>query len=150
MNTENNAVETAAETAVAEPKKFLLHTRDADDKELVKKNFDLSTIGKPSYVSGLTDNTKMALMQAKMDGVKVVTTALPIDIASTIGEITIVRAWSGTKKDGSTYSGCQAPADFHVGRIGNREAFDEIKSNPLFVKAFAAVQDEEEEDQSDF
>lgn len=138
------------DTVVA-PTPFVLHTRNADDQALIKGAFDLSRIGKPSYVTGLGDDTKLALMKAALNGTKVVSTNLPIDIASTLGEVTLIRAWSVAKADGSTSSGSKAPVDYLVRQIQNREAYDRVKSNPDFIAAFSAEQtDEEETGESDF
>jgi len=137
---------------VAEPIKFLLHSKNDEDKALIKGAFDLSKIGTPSYVCGLGTDAQMAMVKAALTGTKIMTTGLPIDIAASLGEITQIRAWNVVKKDGTTSAGSKLPVDYYVGAIGNREAYDRIKSNPDFVAAFSAEQADavEESESGDF
>tara|TARA_R110001592_G_scaffold202364_4_gene451775 strand:+ start:356 stop:796 length:441 start_codon:yes stop_codon:yes gene_type:complete len=146
MNTENTdtaAVETPTQ-------KILVHTRNEDDRKVLNENFNVSKMGKPQYITGLGMEAQKALMIASIKGQRIVTTGLPLDITASLGEVTVVRAWSTEKADGSKSQGSIPPADFYAGKIVNPEAYAKLKDNPDFIAAFTKADEVEEEISSDF
>ena len=146
MNTENTdtaAVETPTQ-------KILVHTRNEDDRKVLNENFNVSKMGKPQYITGLGMESQKALMIASIKGQRIVTTGLPLDITASLGEVTVVRAWSTEKADGSKSQGSIPPADFYAGKIVNPEAYANLKENPDFIAAFTKADEVEEEEASDF
>lgn len=139
MSTENT--ETAVETPT---QKILVHTRNEDDRKVLNENFNVNKMGKPQYITGLGMDAQKALMVASIKGTRIVTTGLPLDITASLGEVTVVRAWSTEKADGSKSQGSIPPADFYAGKIVNPEAFAKLKDNPDFIAAFTADDAEEE------
>jgi len=147
MSNTNTAVETAP--AVEELPRFLLHTRDKNDRETVKESFNLDKIGKPVYISGLGADAQMAMVKAAAKNMKVVSTGIPIDIGSALGEVTILRAWDVEKADGTRSKGAKPPVDYYVGQIKNKEAYDRLKANADFELAFSSEEEDVEEDGSE-
>ena len=145
MSTENT--ETAVETPT---QKILVHTRNEDDRKVLNENFNVSKMGKPQYITGLGMEAQKALMIASIKGQRIVTTGLPLDITASLGEVTVVRAWSTEKADGSKSQGSIPPADFYAGKIVNPEAYAKLKDNPDFIAAFTKADEVEEEISSDF
>lgn len=136
-NTETN-IESATAT-VAALKRILVHARNDEDKKTLTENFDLSKLGKPSYVTGLGNEARMSLIKAAAAGVQIVSTGLPLDLTAEIGgKVTIVRAWNVTKENGTKSSGSIPPADYFAGKVRNAEAFAALQAYPEFAKAFSA------------
>lgn len=150
-NTTTNVESTTENTAVATPvKRVLVHTRNDEDKSVLSRNFDLSKLGKVSYVTGLTTEARMSLVKAAAAGIQIVSTGLPLDLTAELGgKVTIVRAWEKTKEDGSKSSGSIPPADYFAGKVMNPEAFARLQENPDFVAAFTKAEEEEGEEGAD-
>ena len=141
------ALQSTTETPTKLPR-VLVHTRDADDKKVLTDNFDLTKVGRPVYISGLMTDAQLKMVKAAAQGVRIVSTGLPLDLAANLGKITIIRAWDKTRKDGTRTQGSTPPADYYAGRIIDSEAFEALKDSPLFVKAFhKADLDDEAEDE---
>lgn len=118
-------------------KDLLIHTRTADDAKVLTDNFDLSKLGSNhKFVHGLTVEAQTALLMAKATGKRIISNGLPVDVASKLGEITMVRAWDKTREDGSRTTGASAPELYHVGKVADTEAFEKLKKYPEFADAF--------------
>ena len=126
-------------------KNILIHSRNAEDQKVLTENFDVSILGSPRYVTGLMADAQTALVRAAAKGQRVVSTGLPLDIAASLGEVTIVRAWNKTREDGTKTQGSTPPADYFAGKIKDAEAFAILKSSAAFAKAFNTDDDEETE-----
>lgn len=149
MSTETTATVETAPIETVKPR-ILVHVRNEDDKKVLTENFDLNKLGRPSYVVGLMGDARMALVKAAAAGIPIYSTGLPTDLLSEIGgEVTLVRAWSKTKDDGSKSSGSMPPASYFAGKVHNAEAYAELKANPLFAKAFQAPEDDEHAEGAD-
>lgn len=146
MNDETTSNDNAATATVTPAKRILVHTRNEEDRKVLSENFDLSKLGKPSYISGLTAEARMSLVKAAAAGIEIVSTGIPTDLLAEIGgEVTLVRAWSKQKEDGTRSSGSIPPCGYFAGKIRNPEAFAELKAHPAFAKAFNAEDTTDEE-----
>lgn len=115
----------------------IIHTRDEADYTALAGSFDLTRIaGKTKLVHGLTTPTRVALLSAAAKGTRVITTGLPTDMAAELGEITVVRAWSKTREDGSKSSGSTPPAVYSVRKVVDPEAYARLKESDDFKAAF--------------
>lgn len=151
MNTEETNTESASDTAViTSTKRVLVHTRNEEDKQVLGRNFDISKLGKPSYITGLGTEARMSLIKAAAAGVQIVSTGLPLDLTAEIGgKVTIIRAWEKTKEDGSKSSGSIPPADYFAAKVRNTEAFAALQAYPEFAKAFSAETTEDDAEGAD-
>ncbi len=143
MSTENTTVADAPvehSTPDTAKTRILVHTRNEDDRKVLNENFNVSKMGTPQYITGLGMDAQKALMIASIKGTRIVTTGLPLDITASLGEVTVVRAWSTEKADGSKSQGSIPPADFYAGKIVNAEAFASLKNDPVFIAAFTAAE----------
>lgn len=119
--------------------KLLVHTRTEEDAKLLQDNFNLNVLGKDhKFVHGLSRSTQTAIAKAAIRGHRVISNGLPVDIASEIGEVTIVRAWDVTKDDGSRSTGTSTPITYSVRAVADEEAYERLKQNPDFAAAFAS------------
>lgn len=118
----------------------LIHTRKEEEASLLKNNFDLNALGdNHRFVFGLSRDTQRALTKAADKGWKIVSNGLPVDIASELGEITIIRAWDITKDDGSRSTGTSTPKVHYIGEVTDFDAYERLKSNEDFIAAFERV-----------
>ena len=131
---------------IAKPKNILVHTRNADDQKVLTENFDISKIGNARFVTGLQTDAQTALVKAAAKGTQIVTTGLPLDIAASLGEVTVLRAWNKTREDGTKTQGSTPPADYFAGKIVDPAAFAELKASPAFAKAFNTDDDTPEDE----
>jgi hypothetical protein len=121
----------------------VLHTRDKSDYDALISNFSIDKIaGQVKIVHGLTSESQMALLRAASKGTRIVTTGLPVDIASQLGEIMVIRSWDKERPDGTRTRGCTAPATYCVRKViatqEAAEAYARLKESPDFKEAFGA------------
>lgn len=115
----------------------LVHTRNEEDAKTLAANFDLTKLGSDvRFTHGLMPSAQASLLACKETGRRIISTGLPLDIASEVGEVTLVRAWNKVREDGSKSSGATPPADYHAGKIVDAEAFAALKQLPEFAAAF--------------
>lgn len=135
------------DTPAAEPINILVHTRDAADAKTLLENFDVNKLDpagvKARYTTGLTLETRTALMNANSKGTRIITTGLPLDIAAEIGEVTQIRAWNKQRPDGTKTSGCQSPVRYFSGKVKSPEAMAALKATPEFAACFGASDEPE-------
>jgi len=141
----NNDTNTDTTTAAPAQRKVLIHARNEEDKKLLQDSFDLTRLGaNPRFVTGLMTDAQMSMVQAAAQGKRIVSSGLPLDIAANLGEVTIVRAWSRVKDDGSKSAGSTPPADYYARKIVDAEAFARLKESADFLAAFALGEEEAE------
>ena len=123
----------------------LIHTRDEADQKTLLDNIDINTLGSEvEYVHGLLPESQVNLLMAAKLGTRIVTTGMPLDIASKVGEVTVARAWDVTKTDGTRSRGCQPPQQYFAGRVYDQAAFDALKNSEAFKKVFTAAPEPKE------
>lgn len=112
----------------------LLHVRDEAELNVLK-SVTPSTVAGAKIVFGLTAPTQGELIAANRLGDKIITTGLPLDVASTLGKVTVVRAWDKILPGGGRSTGCQAPRILATMEIMDEEAYAELIQSPLYLKA---------------
>ena len=112
----------------------LLHVRDENELNMLK-NVVPQTVAGAKVVFGLTAPTQGELIAANRLGDKIITTGLPLDVASTLGKVTVVRAWDKVLPGGGRSTGCQAPRTLATMEIMDEEAYAELIQSPLYLKA---------------
>jgi len=141
------SVETESTVAVAEPQNILVHTRDAADAKTLLENFDINKLDpagvKARYTTGLTLETRTALLSAHSKGTRIVTSGLPLDIAAEIGEVTLIRAWNKERADGTRTSGCQSPVLYFAAKVKSPDAMAALKATPEFAACFGSKDEPE-------
>lgn len=116
----------------------LIHTRDEKDYAVLAGAFNLDKIADlRKVVHGLNGESRAAIIKAAAKGTPIVSTGLPVDMAADIGEVTIIRAWNVEKADGSRSQGATPPAVYSVRKVADMDAYNALKTNPDFLKAFA-------------
>jgi hypothetical protein len=116
--------------------KTIVHTRDAAELATLTSLF-LNTAGiRPDkIIHGLGTDSQVDLRMAAMSGDHIITTGLPVDIASNIPQgFTQVRAWDITKPGGSRSMGVNPPTDFVVVKVANKGALAELLASDLYKK----------------
>jgi hypothetical protein len=137
------------EQAVTELPPAVLHTRDKADYDALTSNFSINKIaGQVKIVHGLTSESQMALLRAANKGTRIVTTGLPVDIASKLGEIMVIRSWDKERPDGTRTRGCTTPAIYCIKKVLETEeaaaAYARLKESADFKEAFGAGEAEDE------
>lgn len=112
----------------------LLHVRDENELNMLK-NVVPNTVANAKVVFGLTAPTQGQLIAANELGNKIITTGLPLDVASQLGKVTVVRAWDKVLPGGGRSTGCQAPRILATMEIMDEEAYAELIQSPLYLKA---------------
>jgi hypothetical protein len=112
----------------------LLHVRDEQELNTLK-NVMPSAVADAQVVFGLTLPTQVAIGTAKGEGKEIVTTGLPLDVAATIGKVTVIRAWDKALPGGGRSTGCQPPKNIAAMEIMDMEAYKELIESPLYLKA---------------
>lgn len=115
----------------------LIHTRDEKDYGVLAAAFDIAKIADlTKVVHGLNTESRTAIIKAAAKGTRVVSTGLPVDMAAEIGEVTLIRAWSTEKTDGTRNQGSTPPALYSVRKVVDSEAYEALKNTAEFKKAF--------------
>ena len=130
---------TTAQTPIA----TLIHSRDEADSKVLDGAYKPGGI--ITRVHGLVTASQVALQIAAKEGKRIVTTGLPLDIAGTLGRVTIVRAWDKTRPDGSRSMGSSAPQEYYAMTIKNSEAFEALEKSAQFQAAFGDQPPDDEE-----
>jgi len=112
----------------------LVHVRDENELNVLK-NVMPSAIEGAKIVFGLTLPTQVALGTARANGEQITTTGLPLDVASAMGAVTLVRAWDKLLPGGGRSTGCQPPKRIMAIEILDEEAYAELIESPLFLRA---------------
>lgn len=112
----------------------LIHCRDEAELNVLK-NVMPAIIENAKVVFGLTVPTQVELISAKKDGAEITTTGLPLDVASSVGKVTVVRAWDKMLPGGGRSTGCQPPKNIAAVEIMDADAWQQLQSHPLFMKA---------------
>ena len=112
----------------------IVHVRD-ENELAVLKNVMPSAIEGAKVVFGLTLPTQMALATAKGNKDEITTTGLPLDVASAIGAVTLIRAWDKLLPGGGRSTGCQPPKRVMAIEIMDEEAYAELIQSEVFLKA---------------
>lgn len=134
-----------ADTAVATLPPAVIHCRDAADETTLKDTFDLSKIaGEVKIVHGLDGVTKAAMLLASAKGTRIVTTGMPLDIAASIGEVTVIKTWAArTTNEGNKYPArSEVPVVISVRKVLDKEAYARLKESEDFALAFGAGEDQ--------
>jgi len=130
-------------TTAQTPIETIVHTRDEADSKLLEGAYRPN--GVISRVHGLVTASQVALQIAAKEGKRIVTTGLPLDIAGSLGRVTIVRAWDKTRPDGSRSMGSTPPQEYYAMTIKNVEAFEALEKSDLFKAAFSTSPPADEE-----
>jgi hypothetical protein len=151
LRNEANEFADSGETAIIENVAVALppaviHCRDAADESTLKDTFDLSKIaGEVKVVHGLDGVTKAAMLLASAKGTRIVTTGMPLDIAASIGEVTVIKTWAArTTAEGNKYPArSEVPVVISVRKVLDKEAYARLKESEDFKLAFGAGQPED-------
>jgi len=145
MKPTNTTVDTTE--TVAEPQNVLIHTRDAADAKVLLENFDINKLDpngvKARYTTGLTLETRTALLSAHSKGTRIISSGMPLDIAAEIGLITQIRAWNKERADGTRTSGCQSPVLIYAGKVKSMDAYNALIATPEFAACFGKTDEPE-------
>ena len=112
----------------------LIHCRDEAELNVLKSVMPQAIVG-AKVVFGLTQPTQDELRIANRVGDTIITTGLPLDVASALGKVTVLRAWDKVLPGGGRSSGCMPPKHIATMEIMDEEAYAELLSSPLYLKA---------------
>lgn len=115
-------------------KQTLLHVRDETELQTLKNVMPQAIVG-AKIVFGLTQPTQDELRVANRVGDTIITTGLPLDLASKLGMVTVVRAWDKVLPGGGRSTGCQPKKTLATMEIMDEEAYAELIQSPLYLKA---------------
>jgi hypothetical protein len=112
----------------------LLHVRDENELKLIT-NVMPEKVKDAKVVFGLTMDTQVALALAAQTQTPVTTTGLPLDVASKVGTVTVIRAWDKALPGGGRSTGCQPPKLMHTMEILDETAFKLLIESDLYRNA---------------
>ena len=112
----------------------LLHVRDERELELIKGLMP-EIVKDAKIVFGLTQDTQHELIRAGGAGLPVTTTGLPLDIASKVGTMTVVRAWDKALPGGGRSIGSAPAKTMHTMQILDEAAFKILIESDLYKNA---------------
>lgn len=112
----------------------LIHCRDEAELNILKSVMPSAVAG-AKVVFGLTTPTQVELQLAARVGDSITTTGLPLDVASALGKVTVLRAWDKVLPGGGRSSGCMAPKHIATMEVMDEAAYAELLSSPLYLKA---------------
>jgi hypothetical protein len=109
-----------------------MHVKNDAESEL----FNIHAPANSKTVMGLSPESQLSLMMAAQNGVKILSSGLPVDVAAKINEFYQKRYWNTVRADGSTSSGSTPEVLNFVAVVKNQDAYERLKSNALFNAAF--------------
>jgi len=112
----------------------LIHCRDEAELNVLKNVMPAAVAG-AKIVFGLTTPTQVELQLAARAGDAITTTGLPLDVASALGKVTVLRAWDKILPGGGRSSGCMAPKHIATMEVMDEVAYAELIQSPLYLKA---------------
>jgi hypothetical protein len=112
----------------------LLHVRDEKELSLVQGLMP-EVVKDAKIVYGLTQDTQHELIRAGGAGFPVTTTGLPLDIASKVGTMTVVRAWDKALPGGGRSIGSAPAKLMHTMQVLDEEAFKLLIESDLYRNA---------------
>jgi hypothetical protein len=131
-DTNNNGAAAVAETEFVKAK--IVHCRDEAERKTLE-NVMPEALKNARVVFGLTVPTQAELIAAVRCGDEIITTGLPLDVASSLGKVTVLRAWDKALPGGGRSTGCQPPRTLATMEIMDEEAYAELIASPLYLKA---------------
>lgn len=129
-DSQNDGATTVAETV----KNKIVHCRDEAERKTLE-NVMPEALKNAKVVFGLTVPTQAELIAANRCGDDIVTTGLPLDVASQLGKVTVLRAWDKALPGGGRSTGCQPPRVIATMEVMDEEAYRLLIESPLYLKA---------------
>ncbi len=109
-----------------------MHVRNDAESDL----FNVNAPANSKTIMGLSAESQLSLMLAAQNGVKIISSGLPVDVATKINEFYQKRHWNTVRADGSTSSGSTPEVLNFAAVVKNPDAYERLKQNALFNAAF--------------